>query len=628
MFESNREKLKSVEEEIAELEARKARVSKTKALNELNKQPAPEKEPVHFSIFNMDTLPPITFELPSSDLLDPIPPRFPYNEQELKKTSARIEDKIRENGIEGKVVQIYTGPVLNTFEYEPATPAEGESGIKYARLKALNEDIAEMLGVESVMSERIPGTKKVGIEVPNANRQKVGLREIVESDDFERYGINASSLPIAMGKDVCGYTRVASLESMPHLLIGGTFDSGQPAMLDSIIASTIYAKTPEEVRMVVIDPTGGFEEKYEGLPHLQTPVITNAEKGILALRDCVEEMERRMRVFAHDGVRNIDQYNKKALEEKSKQREMYVVQQKEILPRIVIVIDELANLMMQPGSTAEESITRLAQMARATGMHMVISTLNPKTDVVTGLIKANFPARICMKVESRVDSRTILDVSGAEDLLGKGDMLFLPTGSSTLVRIQGTSVSEKEIKNLVDFYRAQVNPDIKRPVSSAREKIVDIDTSTHRLFQEDRESMPTNKDRAVLALEKTIRVNEKIIADAIKELQEIQERMRTKKIKAEKMIASELTTIQESLQKRLASYHPDQKVIEFLEKNLRLLQLDPVVYFTRKREEAEKTLAHLSKMSYKKDAKEDREKSWIASIKKYQEIIDGLITKD
>ena len=398
---------------------------------------------------------PMMFELPSTDLLNEAPGRNPYDEQELKETAARIKTKFEEFNVLGNVVQINPGPVVTTFEFKP------EAGIKYSRIVNLNEDLCLGLQAESILIERIPGKPTVGIEVPNTRRELIALRQMLESDEFRS---SHSHLTIALGKDINGRIRMAPLDAMPHLLIAGSTGAGKSVMINSMIMSILYKATPDDVRLIMVDPKRVELGMYEGIPHLLTPVIIDPRKATNALRNAVLEMERRLRLLAEFGVRNIDQYNKKVRKLQEQPRSLFADEeptQEDVkpLPYILILIDELADLMMLEGKNVEESVTRLAQMARAVGMHLVLATQRPSVDVITGLIKANFPARISFRVATRVDSRTILDVMGAEHLLGKGDMLFLPPGSSRLTRVHGAFVTESEIARVVDFWKSQAAPE-------------------------------------------------------------------------------------------------------------------------------------------------------------------------
>jgi S-DNA-T family DNA segregation ATPase FtsK/SpoIIIE len=395
------------------------------------------------------------FELPSTTLLNEPPERNSFDAQELKETAANITTKLKEFNVLGNVVQINPGPVVTTFEFKP------EAGIKVSKITTLTEDLSLGLEAESILIERIPGKSTIGVEVPNRRREMISLRQMIESEEFQS---SPSRLTIAMGKDVNGRIKMFQLETMPHLLVAGSTGSGKSVMLNALIMSILYKSTPDEVRMILVDPKRVEMGMYEGIPHLLTPVITDPRKATNALRNAVLEMERRLKLLAERGVRNIDQYNKKVRLLADKPRNLFEEESEEDqdlkpLPYILIVIDELADLMMLERANVEESVARLAQMARAVGMHLVLATQRPSVDVITGLIKANFPARISFRVATRVDSRTVLDVMGAEHLLGKGDMLCLPPGSSRLVRLHGAFVTEAEVFGVVDFWKQQARPE-------------------------------------------------------------------------------------------------------------------------------------------------------------------------
>jgi len=394
------------------------------------------------------------FRLPPTTLLQEPVARTAFDSQELKETAARIKSKFEEFNVLGSVTQINPGPVVTTFEFKP------EAGVKYSRITTLTEDLCLGLQAESILIERIPGKPTVGIEVPNSKREVISLRQILESDEFHS---SASPLTVALGKDINGRIKVAALDTMPHLLIAGSTGAGKSVMLNSLIMSILFKATPHQVRLIMVDPKRLEFGLYEGIPHLLTPVITDAKKATNALRNAVLEMERRLKLLASQGVRNIDQYNKKVRQIQAKPRSLFddesEIDELEEIPYVLILIDELADLMMLERANVEESVTRLAQMARAVGMHLVLATQRPSVDVITGLIKANFPSRISFRVATRVDSRTVLDVMGAEHLLGRGDMLFLPPGSSRLVRVHGSFVSEAETNEVVEFWKRQAEPD-------------------------------------------------------------------------------------------------------------------------------------------------------------------------
>jgi S-DNA-T family DNA segregation ATPase FtsK/SpoIIIE len=395
------------------------------------------------------------FQLPPTNLLQEGRGQSDFDSRELKEIAARIKSKFEEFNVRGSVVQINPGPVVTTFEYKP------EAGVKYSRITTLTEDLCLGLQAESILIERIPGKPTVGVQVPNTNRELIALREILESEEFDKSG---SPLTICLGKDISGRIKIAALESMPHLLIAGSTGSGKSVMLNSLIMSVLYKATPHEVRMILVDPKRLEFGPYEGIPHLLTPVITEPKKAIYALKNAVLEMERRLKLLASQGVRNIDQYNRKVRQLQNQPRSLFdedAAEEEELepIPYILIIIDELADLMTLERANVEESVTRLAQMARAVGMHLVLATQRPSVDVITGLIKANFPARISFQLRTRVDSRTVLDVMGAEHLLGKGDMLFLPPGSARLTRVHGAFVTETELSEVVDFWKDQAAPE-------------------------------------------------------------------------------------------------------------------------------------------------------------------------
>jgi S-DNA-T family DNA segregation ATPase FtsK/SpoIIIE len=426
-----------------------------------------------------------TYVLPPTDLLNEPPERAGFDSQELKETAARIKAKFEEFNVLGNVVQINPGPVVTTFEFKP------EAGIKYSRIIALHEDLCLGLQCESILIERIPGKPTIGIEVPNTKREVIALREVLESPEFHD---SPSKLTIALGKDISGRIKVASLETMPHCLIAGSTGSGQSVMLNTLIMSVLYKSTPDDVRMILVDPKRLEMGLYEGVPHLLTPVITDPKKATNALRNAVFEMERRLKLLAIQGVRNIEQYNRKIKQLMNEPRSLFeedeptTEEELRPLPYVLIIIDELADLMMLERAGVEEAVTRLAQMARAVGMHLVLATQRPSVDVITGLIKANFPSRISFRVATRVDSRTVLDSMGAEHLLGKGDMLYLPPGSSRLVRIHGSFVSEVETNQLVDYWKKQAEPEYDKSFLLAPPSEDD------RLEDDDADEVEANED--------------------------------------------------------------------------------------------------------------------------------------
>ena len=387
----------------------------------------------------------LDFSLPPIDLLDPkIDTSVEIDKEAMYQKASLIEEKLADFGVTGKVMEIRPGPVITMFEYKPAP------GIKINRISSLEGDLAMGLKALSIrIIAPIPGKDVVGIEVPNESREIVVLRELFESSSFTA---QKSMLTIALGKDISGKPRYMDLQTAPHLMIAGTTGSGKSVLLNAAITSLLYRATPYELKLIMIDPKMLELSIYEDIPHLLHPVVTESKKAVAALRWLVEEMDSRYSMLSEEGVRDIDSYNKKL--------ETLEIEEKQLrwLPYIVVIIDELADLMMVSPADVKDSIIRLAQKARAAGIHIIVSTQRPSADVVAGLIKANFPARISFLVSSKVDSRIILDTGGAETLLGKGDMLFLTSGGSNLLRLQGALISDDERKRVTDFLRSQANP--------------------------------------------------------------------------------------------------------------------------------------------------------------------------
>jgi len=385
------------------------------------------------------------YKLPSSSLLQRPDEQQQVDADELKLLAQVLTEKYAEFEIHGQITQINPGPVVTTFEFKP------EAGIMYSRITNLCDDLCLALKAESILIERMAGKSTVGIQVPNRQREIIWLRENIESQEFMG---SKSKLTMAMGKDINGRIVTADLAGMPHLLIAGSTGAGKSVAINAMIMSILYKATPDQVRLILVDPKRLELGNYEGVPHLYTPIITEPKLAANALRNAVREMERRLKLLAAKGVRNIDQYNK--LFDQNGTLSLFDEESDEKpIPYIVIIIDELADLMMLDSHNVEESITRLAQMARAVGIHLVLATQRPSVDVITGLIKANFPARVSFRVATKVDSRTILDANGAEALLGKGDMLYLPSGSARVHRLHAPFVTEKEIAAVVEFWKAQ-----------------------------------------------------------------------------------------------------------------------------------------------------------------------------
>jgi len=363
-----------------------------------------------------------------------------YNEETLKTLSKLVEIKLEDYGVRVSVVGVNQGPVITRFELEP------EAGVKAGKITNLSKDLARALSVSNVrVVEVIPGKNVIGIEIPNEHKQIVRLAEIIRSDNFEKF---PSKLTIGLGKDISGLPVMADLSKMPHLLVAGTTGSGKSVAINSMILSLIYKSSSEDVRMIMIDPKMLELGIYDGIPHLLTPVVTDMNLAANALMWCVKEMERRYKLLAKFGVRTIDSFNKQVATDNTNGEER--------LPQIVIIVDEFADLFFVVGKRVEELIARLAQKARAAGIHLILATQRPSVDVITGLIKANIPSRIAFQVSSKTDSRVILDQAGAENLLGDGDMLYLQSGSITPERIHGAYVSDKEVKDVINYLKAGI----------------------------------------------------------------------------------------------------------------------------------------------------------------------------
>jgi S-DNA-T family DNA segregation ATPase FtsK/SpoIIIE len=418
------------------------------------------------------------YQLPSVDLLNEGPLRREQADDELLSMATKLAEKCREFNVTGQIKYICPGPVVTTYEFKP------DPGVKYSRVTGLVDDLCLALKAESIRIDRMPGKPHVGIEVPNPRRETIYLREVIESRAFKE---SASKLTIALGKTIDGLNYVSDLAKMPHLLIAGTTGSGKSVGVNSLLVSILYRARPDEVKVILIDPKRLELGLYEDIPHLATPIIVDPKPASRALRWAVGEMERRYKELAGWGVRNIDGYNaererRNTVKDFGETGEPWVR-----MPYIVIIIDELADLMMTSGNEVEDSITRLAQMARAVGIHLVLATQRPSVDVITGLIKANFPSRISYRVSSKVDSRTILDTNGAEHLLGRGDMLFLPPGSSRLLRVHGAYIDETEINKIVTHIKGQWEPDYDETITQSDEEAMGLEDSggeRDELFEE------------------------------------------------------------------------------------------------------------------------------------------------
>ena len=413
-------------------ESRPATISGVEILNEVaeNKKLLDQIERGKVEKPKDFVLPPLKF------LNDPPKRSHNINEAEIDQQISNLLDKLRKFKIDGDVVRTYTGPIVTTFEFRPAPH------IKVSKILTLQDDLAMALKAQTIRIQApIPGKDVVGIEVPNKNLETIYLKEILESEIFK----NASSpLTMALGKDIVGAPFVTDLKKLPHLLIAGTTGSGKSVGINAMLLSLLYRNSPQTLRLMMIDPKMLEFSIYNDIPHLLTPVITEAKKAITALSNMVAEMERRYRIMSQTRTKNIESYNEKMKSEGGEQ-----------FPYIVVIIDELADLMMTSGKDVELYIGRLAQMARASGIHLIVATQRPSVDVVTGLIKANLPSRISYRVGQRIDSKVILDQMGAESLLGRGDMLFTPPGSPGVIRLHAPFASEKEIETIVNFLKEQ-----------------------------------------------------------------------------------------------------------------------------------------------------------------------------
>jgi S-DNA-T family DNA segregation ATPase FtsK/SpoIIIE len=436
------------------------------------------------------------FTLPPLALLDAPKVEHRVDERELMDAARLLAEKCREFSVEGSVVQIHPGPVVTTFEFKP------DAGVKYSKIIGLADDLSLALQAESVLIERIPGKSTVGIQIPNTNREQISLREVLESDAYRR---SSSKLTLALGKTTNGEPFIFDLGAMPHLLIAGSTGTGKSVAINAMLTSILYRATPDDVRLIMIDPKRLELGMYENIPHLLTPVVVDVKQASNALGWAVREMEERYKTLAAEGVRNIEQFNRNvahALAEKGADDE----EERSPLPYIIIVIDELADLMMAASNEVEESIARLAQMARAVGIHLILATQRPSVDVITGLIKANLPARISFRVSSKVDSRTILDGNGAEQLLGKGDLLFLPPASSRLIRLHGPYISEQESGRLASFLRKQARPVYDETITAGEKVSESIEFEKDDLYDEAARIVVGSGQASISYLQRRLRI--------------------------------------------------------------------------------------------------------------------------
>ena len=399
------------------------------------------------------------YQIPSIDFLQNGVSRAgdPAVDQEMKEKAGILVETLKSFGVTVRITGIFRGPSVTRYEIQPA------AGIKVSKITGLADDIALSLAAQGVRIEApIPGKPAIGIEVPNSHKDTVSLREILESDSFRS---SKSKLAFAVGRDIAGNAVVGDIARLPHMIIAGATGSGKSVCTNSIIMSILYHATPEEVKLILIDPKIVEFTVYEGIPHLLIPVVTDPKKAAGALNWAVQEMQRRYNLFAENSVRDLGDYNAAAAQPGSGLEPM---------PQIVVIIDELADLMMTTSKEVEDSICRLAQKARAAGMHLIIATQRPTTDIITGLIKANIPSRIALSVMSQVDSRTILDTGGAEKLLGHGDMLYLPNGKIKPVRVQGCFTSTKEIEKVVDFIKSQTQSEYSDEIMEQVEQSIPV----------------------------------------------------------------------------------------------------------------------------------------------------------
>lgn len=483
-----------------------ARTISLKRIRKKKETPQIEEPPVAEPVYKQEPLPliysePATteavnvagsdYELPDINLLQDAPPsKARASKEELLANSNLLEQKLLDFSIEGKVTHVSPGPVVTMFEFEPAP------GIKINRVISLSDDLAMAIRASSIRISPIPGKSTLGIEVPNKEREDVFLKDIVSSDVFNK---GSSMLTLALGKDIFGTPVVADLVRMPHLLVAGATGSGKSVAINTMILSLLFRATPAEVRMLLIDPKMLELSAYEDIPHLLMPVVTSPKTSAEALKRIILEMERRYRLLAETGSRNIEAYNTKLQNGLS-------VNAQEPLPYIVIFIDELSDLMLVAANEIEDSIARLAQMARAAGIHLILATQRPSVDVITGVIKANFPSRIAFQVSSKIDSRIILDTYGAEKLLGKGDMLFMSPGKR-IIRVHGAYVSEEEIKEIVDFAKAQGSPDytiLKEPLSESESEL-DID-ERDELYQQAKDLVLSTGQASISYIQRRLKI--------------------------------------------------------------------------------------------------------------------------
>jgi S-DNA-T family DNA segregation ATPase FtsK/SpoIIIE len=438
------------------------------------------------------------YALPPLALLDAPKTERKIDERELMDGARLLEEKCREFSVEGSVVQIHPGPVVTTYEFKP------DAGVKYSKITGLADDLCLAMQAESVLIDRIPGKSTVGIQIPNRNRELISLREMLESEAYRR---SASKLTLALGKTIHGEPFMADLATMPHLLIAGSTGAGKSVGINGMLTSILCRATPDDVRMIMIDPKRLELGMYDDIPHLMTPVVVDPKQAANALRWAVREMEERYKTLAAEGVRNIEQYNRNVHHSIAEKRTPQNGETPRPLPFIVVVIDELADLMMVASSEVEESIARLAQMARAVGIHLILATQRPSVDVITGLIKANLPARISFRCSSKIDSRTILDGNGAEQLLGSGDMLFVPPASSRFIRLHGPYISEQESARLASYLRKQGRPVYDTTITAEQTTAADaVEMEKDELYDEAARIIVQSGQPSISYLQRRLRI--------------------------------------------------------------------------------------------------------------------------
>lgn len=499
------EKSHSIEEVVVKEEkVEKNKKPKKKKIDETSEKDSIEEMELSKNLEDSLNEETFIYKVPPIELLEDVKNDSKKDNSEVLRNKKIIEDTMENFGIESKIVAINKGPVITSYELEPAP------GVRLSKIVSLSDNLSLALASSDIRIEApIPGKSVVGIEVPNKNKAAVTVREIIESDEFKNLN---SHLPLALGKDVSGKNIISTIDKMPHLLVAGATGSGKSVCINTIITSILYKSSPEDVKLVLIDPKVVELSIYNGIPHLLIPVVTNPKKAQYALNWAVDEMEKRYKAFAENSVRDINGYNKKMKEKGEK-----------YFPRIVVIVDELADLMMVSGQEVEDYIARLAQMARAAGIHLIIATQRPSVDVLTGTIKANIPSRIAFSVSSSVDSRTILDMGGAEKLLGKGDMIFYPSFYSKPKRVQGAFISDEEVERVIDFVKLNNSHEMPKEkenlldeIEKKTEEIKDKDP----LFDEAVKYILTDEQASISFLQRKLKVGYSRAARIVDQMEE------------------------------------------------------------------------------------------------------------